>query len=160
MSAKKTCIAVVAILLGITPSANAVAQATFYLELKTGCYAASKTPTKPLKWSVSDYKTLYSASCIGPHHYEVFKIAKLKTKDLASDGAKQEASGICTEAARNLIGSGDIASTLSYAYFYADKGAEEKKYGKKLICFFRTLDPKDSGVSLSVNKPAVVQNYV
>ena len=157
---KKTCIAIVALLLAIAPSANAVAQATFYLDLKTGCYSANKTPSKPLKWSASDYKTLYTASCIGPHHYEVFKISKLKAKDLASAAAREEASGICTEAARNLIGSGEVADTLSYAYFYPDKGAEEKKYGKKLICFFRTLDPKDSGVSLSVNKPAVVQNYV
>jgi hypothetical protein len=156
---KKTFIAAIALLLAITPSSHAAA-ATFYLDLKVGCYSASKTPTKPVKWSSTNYKTLYTASCTGPHHYEVFKIAKLKAKDLASDAAQDEATGICTKAARNAIGSGDVADTLSYAFFYPDKGAEERKYGKKTICFFRTLDPKDSGVSLSVNKPAVAQNYV
>jgi hypothetical protein len=156
---KKTFIAAIALLLAITPSSHAAA-ATFYLDLKVGCYSASKTPTKPVKWSSTNYKTLYTASCTGPHHYEVFKIAKLKAKDLASDAAQDEATGICTKAARNTIGSGDVADTLSYAFFYPDKGAEERKYGKKTICFFRTLDPKDSGVSLSVNKPAVAQNYV
>jgi hypothetical protein len=156
---KKTLIATVALLLAFTPSSHATA-ATFYLDLKVGCYSASKTPSKPVKWSSTNYKTLYTASCTGPHHYEVFKIAKLKAKDLASEAAKDEATGICTKAARNAIGSGDVAETLTYAYFYPDKGAEERKYGKKTICFFRTLDPKDSTVSLSVNKPAVVQNYV
>lgn len=156
---KKTLTAAIALFLAITPSSHAAA-ATFYLDLKVGCYSASKTPTKPVKWSSTNYKTLYTASCNGPHHYEVFKIAKIKAKDLASEAAKNEATGICTKAARNIIGSGDVADTLSYAFFYPDKGAEEKKYGKKTICFFRTLDPKDSGVSLSVNKPAVVQNYV
>ena len=156
---KKTFIALIALLLAIAPSAEAAAS-TFYLDLKIGCYSASRTPSKPVKWSAPNYKTLYAASCTGPHHYEVFKIAKIKAKDLASEAAKKEASGICTEAARNLIGSGEVAQTLSYAYFYPDKGAEEKKYGKKTICFFRTLDPKDSGTSLSVDKPAVVYNYV
>jgi hypothetical protein len=157
---KKISSAFIALLIAITPSATAAAQTTFYLDLKVGCYSASKIPSKPVKWSNTDYKTLYSASCIASHHYEVFKVAKLKAKDLASTAARDEASGICTEAARNLIGTGDVADTLTYAYFYPDKGAEEKKYGKKLICFFRILDPKDSGVSLSVNKPAVIKNYV
>ena len=146
--------------MGIAPSSSAALQATFYLDLKVGCYSANKNPTKPAKWSATNYKTLYPASCRSPHHYEVFKVGKIKAKDLASDGAKEEASGICTDAARKLIGTGDVADNLSFAYFYPDKGAEEKKYGKKTICFFRSLDPKDSTTSLSISAPAVVQNYV
>ena len=157
----KKAISIIAVaLLAIAPSAEAAAKATFYLDLKIGCYSASKTPTKPQKWSTTNYKTLYSASCTSPHHYEVFAIVKLKAKDLSSDLAKKEAGDACTSAARKIIGSADIAETLTYGYFYPDPGAEEKKYGKKTICLFRITDSKDSNISLSVSTPAVKQNYV
>ena len=141
--------------------AQALSQGTFYLELKTGCYAANKAPTKPSKWSDTNYKTLYSTNCAAAHHYEVFYNGMIKAKDLNSDAAKKEAGLACdTAAVATLTGQKDLPSSLTYGYFFPDPGAEEKKYGKKIFCFFRVADPKDDKYTLSIKRSFREVTYV
>jgi hypothetical protein len=140
--------------------AQALGKATFYLQLQLGCYSANKAPTKSSKWSDTNYKTLYSTGCNEAHHYEVFYTGKLKTKKLDSDAAKKEAEAACDKAAlSSLSGQKDLPSSLTYGYFYPDPGAEEKKYGKKIICFFRVADPKDDKFTLSIKRSFREVNY-
>jgi hypothetical protein len=142
-------------------SAQALDKGTFYLELKLGCYSANKSPTKASKWSDTNYKTLYSTSCTSAHHYEVFYTGKLKAKDLNSDAAKKEAGSACDKAAlKSLLGQKDLPSSLTYGYFFPDPGAEEKKYGKKIVCFFRVADPKDDKFTLSIKRTFREVSYV
>ena len=141
--------------------AQALGKGTFYLELKLGCYSANKSPDKASKWSDTNYKTLYSTSCTSAHHYEVFYTGKLKTKDFNSEAAKKEAGSACDKAALNsLLGQKDLPSSLTYGYFYPDPGAEEKKYGKKIVCFFRVADPKDDKFTLSIKRTFREVSYV
>ena len=144
-----------------SPTADALSKGTFYLELKTGCYSANKLPNKPSKWTDTNYKTLYSTSCTSPHHYEVFFTGKIKAKDLNSDAAKKEAGIACDNAAINtLMGQKDLPLSLTYGYFFADPGAEEKKYGKKIFCFFRVADPKNDKYTLSIERTFREISYI
>ena len=144
-----------------SPAADALSKGTFYLELKTGCYSANKVPNKPSKWTDTNYKTLYSTSCTSPHHYEVFFTGKIKAKDLNSEAAKKEAGIACDDAAINtLMGQKDLPSSLTYGYFFPDPGAEEKKYGKKIFCFFRVADPKNDKYTLSIKRTFREISYV
>jgi outer membrane protein W len=144
-----------------SPSAHALSQGTFYLELKTGCYSANKAPTKSSKWSDTNYKTLYSTSCTSAHHYEVFYAGKIKAKDLNSAAAQKEAGIACDNEAINiLMGQKDLPPTLTYGYFFPDPGAEEKKYGKKVFCFFRVADPKNGNYTLSIKRTFREISYV
>ena len=146
--------------LGVLP-AQALGKGTFYLQLQLGCYSANKAPTKSSKWSDTNYKTLYLTSCTSAHHYEVFFTGKLKAKDLSSEAAKNEAGSACDKAALDaLTGQKDLPSSLTYGYFYPDPGAEEKKYGKRIICFFRVADPKDDKLTLSIKRTFRVVTYV
>jgi hypothetical protein len=146
--------------LGVLP-AQALGKGTFYLQLQLGCYSANKAPTKSSKWSDTNYKTLYMTSCTSAHHYEVFYTGKLKAKDLSSEAAKKEAGSACDKAALNtLLGQKDLPSTLTYGYFYPDPGAEEKKYGKRIVCFFRVADPKDDKLTLSIKRTFREVTYI
>ena len=141
--------------------AQALSQGTFYLQLQLGCYSANKAPTKASKWSETNYKTLYSTSCTSAHHYEVFYTGKLKAKDLNSDAAKKEASAACDKAALSaLTGQKDLPPSLTYGYFFPDPGAEEKKYGKRIVCFFRVADPKDDKLTLSIKRTFREISYI
>lgn len=162
MRAKKVVTtALFALLLLGSPSSHALAKGTFYLELKPGCYSANKAPTKPSKWSDKNYKTLYPTRCTEPHHYEVFFTGTIKTKDLNSDAAKKEAGTACDNAAiATLTGQKDLPPTLTYGYFFPDPGAEEKKYGKKILCFFRVPDPKNDQLTLSIKRTFRVISYI
>jgi hypothetical protein len=141
--------------------AQALSKGTFYLELKPGCYAANKAPTKSSKWSDTNYKTLYATNCASPHHYEVFYSGLIKAKDLNSEAAKKEAGVDCdTAAVSTLTGQKDLPSSLTYGYFFPDPGAEEKKYGKKIFCFFRVADPKDDKYTLSIKRSFREVTYV
>lgn len=162
MLRKKSFAATVALLTVLaSPSAQALGKGTFYLELKTGCYSANKAPAKASKWSDKNYKTLYSTSCNSPHHYEVFYTGKIKAKDLNSDAATKEAGAACDKSAIDtLMTQKDLPKSLTYGYFYPDPGAEEKKYGKQLICFFRVADPKDDQYTLSIKRSFREVSYV
>ena len=162
MLRSKSFAAALALLTAIaSPSANALGKGTFYLELKTGCYSADKSPSKASKWSDKNYKTLYSTSCTSPHHYEVFYTGKMKSKDLNSEAAKKEAGAACDNSAIDtLMTQKDLPKSLTYGYFYPDPGAEEKKYGKQLICFFRVADPKDDQFTLSIKRSFREVSYV
>ena len=141
--------------------AQALSKGTFYLELKPGCYAANKAPTKSSKWSDTNYKTLYATNCAAAHHYEVFYSGLIKAKDLNSEAAKKEAGVACdTAAVATLTGQKDLPSSLTYGYFFPDPGAEEKKYGKKIFCFFRVADPKDDKYTLSIKRSFREVTYV
>jgi hypothetical protein len=144
-----------------TLPAQALGKSAFYLELQLGCYSANKSASKPSKWSDTNYKTLYVTSCTAAHHYEVFYTGKLTSKDLNSAAAKNEAGAACDTAAINILtGQKDLPSSLTYGYFFPDPGAEEKKYGKKIICFFRVADPKDDRYTLSIKQSFREITYV
>jgi hypothetical protein len=162
MPAKKfAIIGVLALLLSGVPATEALSKGSFYLELRLGCYAANKAPTKASKWSDTNYKTLYSTACTSPHHYEVFFIGKLKAKDLNSAAAKKEAGQACDNAAlATLTGQKNLPQSLTYGYFFPDPGAEEKKYGKKILCFFRVADPKNNQLTLSIKRTFREVSYV
>jgi outer membrane protein W len=162
MRQKKFIAAAAALFISLgSPSAHALSKGSFYLELKTGCYSANKAPTKPSKWSDKNYKTLYSTSCTAPHHYEVFFTGFIKAKDLNSDAAKKEAGTACDNAAINtLTAQKDLPPSLTYGYFFPDPGAEEKKYGKKVLCFFRVADPKNNEFTLSIKRSFREVSYV
>jgi hypothetical protein len=162
MRRKKSLAAAAALLISLgSPSSHALSKGTFYLELKTGCYSANKVPNKASKWTDTNYKTLYSTSCTSPHHYEVFFIGKIKAKDLNSEAAKKEAGIACDNAAINtLMGQKDLPSSLTYGYFFPDPGAEEKKYGKKIFCFFRVADSKNDQYTLSIKRTFREISYV
>ena len=162
MRQRKFLAAAAALLISLgSPSSHALSKGTFYLELKTGCYSANKVPNKSSKWTDTNYKTLYSTSCTSPHHYEVFYIGKIKAKDLNSEAAKKEAGIACDNAAiATLTGQKDLPQTLTYGYFFPDPGAEEKKYGKRIICFFRVADPKNDKYTLSIKRTFREITYV
>ena len=151
---RKLAVAVIAALvMSVQHAVSAPIKSTFYLELKVGCYAANKKADQRSKWSDTDYKTLYQKSCTSGHHYEVFYTGKLKAKKLSSKAAKNEAASTCELGALNILtGQQDLPETLTYGYFYPDPGAEEKKYGKRIICFFHVADPKNNKFSLSINR--------
>jgi hypothetical protein len=112
-------------------------------------------------WTDTNYKTLYSTSCNAAHHYEVFYTGTIKAKDLSSDGAKKEAGLACDKAAiSSLTGQKDLPLSLTYGYFFPDPGAEEKKYGKRIICFFRVADPKNDKYTLSIKRSFREVTYV
>ena len=143
------------------PAGQALSKGTFYLNLKLGCYSANKSPEKSSLWTDKNYKTLYGTSCTSPHHYEVFYTGKLKAKDLSSEAAKQEAGEACDTAAINILtGQRDLPASLTYGYFFPDPGAEEKKYGKRIVCFFRVPDPKNDKLTLPIKKSFRVITYV
>ena len=162
MRAKKlVTLAFLALFVAGSPTAQALAKGTFYLELKPGCYAANKAPTKPSMWTDTNYKTLYATSCTAAHHYEVFYTGTIKAKDLSSDAAKKEAGLACDNAAvSTLTGQKDLPLSLTYGYFFPDPGAEEKKYGKRIICFFRVADPKNDKYTLSIKRTFREVTYV
>ncbi|MEJ6606852.1 MAG: hypothetical protein QNL07_04215 [Candidatus Planktophila sp.] len=144
-----------------SPATLALSQGTFYLELKPGCYAANEKAQLRSKWSDTDYKTLYQSSCTSSHHYEVFYTGKLKAKKLTSKAAKSEAGETCDVAALNILsGQQDLPLTLTYGYFFPDPGAEVKRYGKKIICFFHVIDPKNKKFSLSVSRTFRDTSYI
>ena len=145
---------------GVLP-AQALGKGTFYLDIKLGCYSANKAPTKSSKWSDTNYKTLYQTNCTSAHHYEVFYTGKLKAKDLNSEAAKKEAGLACDKSAiSTLMGQRELPPSLTYGYFYPDPGAEEKKYGKRIVCFFRVADPKDDKLSLSIKRTFREVTYI
>jgi hypothetical protein len=162
MTRRKILAAATALFISLgSPFSEALSKGTFYLELKTGCYSANKFPNKSSKWTDTNYKTLYSTSCTSPHHYEVFYTGKIKAKDLNSDAAKKEAGIACDNAAIDtLMGQKDLPPTLTYGYFFPDPGAEEKKYGKKIFCFFRVADPKNDKYTLSIKRTFREVTYV
>jgi hypothetical protein len=158
---KLVTLACLALFITGSPAADALSKGTFYLELRTGCYAANKAPNKPSLWTDTNYKTLYSTSCTAPHHYEVFFTGTIKAKDLSSDAAKKEAGIACDNAAvSTLTGQKDLPQSLTYGYFFPDPGAEEKKYGKRIICFFRVADPKNDKYTLSIKRTFREITYV
>ena len=78
-----------------------------------------------------------------------------------SDAAKKEAGSACDKAAvSTLNGQKDLPTSLTYGYFYPDPGAEEKKYGKRILCFFRVADPKDDKFTLSIKRTFRVVTYI
>lgn len=141
--------------------AQALSKGTFYLELKVGCYSANKASTKSSLWTDKNYKTLYGTSCVAAHHYEVFHIGKIKAQDLNSTAAKQEAGQACDDAAIVTLSlQKDLPASLTYGFFFPDPGAEEKKYGKKILCFFRVADPKNQKLTLSIKRSFRVISYI
>ena len=141
------------LVISLIQPANA-AKSAFYLNLTKGCYSGTPTATRPLLWSSPTYKTLYPKSCFSPHHYEVFYISKLSSSLSNNDASQKEASDKCDLAATSYLSSTRYSDILSVAWFFPDAGAEEKKYGKKLICFFRFAYEESWDYSEVAYKPA------
>ena len=142
----------VLLLLVLIPS-PAQAKTVFYLDLKKGCYAGNSPVKTYLEWSLPGYKKLYTASCYSKYHYQVYLITKLTTRLSDNEASQSQANDKCEDAALRIIGNKSISDYLSIGWFFPDAGAEEAKYGKKLICFFRMLDPEDSNFTVAQTKP-------
>ena len=140
-------------LLQIVAPTVAEAKQVFYLDLKKGCYAGNSPVKDSLKWSLPSYKKLYTASCYGKYHYQVYFISNLTTQLSDNDASQKEANTKCKSAALKVIGNKSVSANLSFGWFFPDVGAEETKYGKKLICFFRTVDSKDYYLTVAQTRP-------
>ncbi len=143
----------IAFLLQLITPPTAEAKQVFYLDLKKGCYAGNSPVKTYLEWSLPSYKKLYSANCYNKCHYQVYFISKLTSRLSDSKAPQNEAKDTCVLAAVRLIGNTDISDDLMIGWFFPDPGAEEKKYGKKLICFFRMLDPDNENFTIAQTKP-------
>jgi hypothetical protein len=74
--------------------------------------------------------------------------------NLADDtSAQNQASEICLAAAERRIGNRYVDESVGIAWFFPDPGSEERRYGKKLICFFRSIDINDEYVSVVQTSP-------
>jgi hypothetical protein len=144
----------ISLIVGLGVPANAVASVK-YLDLKAGCYAGTPTASKPLKWSAPGYKTLYSKSCNSAHHYEVFYVGKLTTNLKDDQASQDQANTKCGSAADAYLSGANFSNLLTVGWFFPDPGAEEKKYGKKLICFFRYASESTWDYSQVSYKPAL-----
>ena len=142
-----------ALIVTLIQPANA-AKSVFYLNLTKGCYSGTPTATRPLLWSSPTYKTLYPKSCFTSHHYEVFYTSKLTSNLSNNDAAQKEANNKCDLAASSYLMGSNYSDILSVGWFFPDAGAEEKKYGKKLICFFRFVYDESWDYSEVAYKPA------
>jgi hypothetical protein len=142
-----------ALFLQIFVPSTAEAKQVFYLDLKKGCYAGNSPVKTYLEWSLPGYKKLYSTSCYNKYHYQVYLISKLTTRLSDNDASQNQANEKCKSAALRIIGNKNISDYLSIGWFFPDPGAEEIKYGKKLICFFRMLDPDDENFTIAQTQP-------
>lgn len=131
----------------------AQAKQTFYLDLKKGCYAGNSPVKTYLEWSLPGYKKLFSTSCYSKYHYQVYSVTKLTTRLSDNEASQKQASDKCQASALRIIGDKSISDYLSIGWFFPDPGAEEAKYGKKLICFFRMLDPDDENFTIAQTQP-------
>ena len=129
------------------------AKSIFYLDLKKGCYAGNAQASTYLEWSLPSYKTLYKKNCFSRYHYQVYAISKLTVNIADDSSAQNQASEICSAAAERRIANKNVDENLGIGWFFPDVGAEERKYGKKLICFFRIIDINDDNVSVVQNSP-------
>lgn len=144
-------LAILSLLALIQTPANA--KTAFYLDLKKGCYAGNTPVSNYLEWSLPGYKKLYSTSCYKKYHYQVYFITKLTTSLRDNEKSQKQANEKCAYAADRRIGNRYIDENLSIGWFFPDAGAEETKYGKKLICFFRMVDANDYNFSVAQTKP-------
>lgn len=133
--------------------APAQAKSVFYLDMKKGCYAGNSPASNLLEWSLPGYKKVFSTSCLKRYHYQVYFISKLTTRLSDNEASQAQANDRCYDAAIRTIGSRKIDDNLSIGWFFPDAGAEEVKYGKKLICFFRIEDSNDPKFSVVQTRP-------
>lgn len=133
---------------------TSAAPKSFYLDLKKGCYAGNSPTTSFLEWSGPNYKTLYRTSCRSRYHYQVYAITKLSVS-LAGEDAQNQASDRCGAALARIVNLGKVDPYLGIGWFFPDEGAEEQKYGKKLICFVRMSSPSDEYLSVVQTKPLI-----
>jgi hypothetical protein len=131
----------------------AQAKQVFYLDLKKGCYAGNSPVKTYLEWSLPTYKKLYSTSCYSKYHYQVFLVTKLTTRLSDEEASQNQAKDKCSASALRIIGNKTISDYLSLGWFFPDPGAEEAKYGKKLICFFKMEDPDDPNFTIAQTQP-------
>jgi hypothetical protein len=141
--------------LALTPTAHA--KSIFYLDLARGCYSGNEEATKYLKWSEPDYKKLYAKSCYQPFHYQVYHVSTL-TVSLKGDAAQDQAKFKCRKASNQFMALFRNASSVSIGWFFPDPGQEEKKYGKKLICFFRSVPDGNFDLSERQKTPLVTSS--
>ena len=134
------------------PPANA--KSTFYLDLKKGCYAGNSPATSLLEWSGPNYKTLFRTSCNKKYHYQVYFISKLSL-NLAGESAQKQSGERCSSALSRLVDLNKVDPRLGIGWFFPDVGAEERKYGKKLICFVRMASSSDEYQSLVQTRPLI-----
>lgn len=132
---------------------SAQAKQTFYLDMKKGCYAGNSPVTNFLEWSLPGYKKVFRTSCYKKYHYQVYLVTRLSTNLSDNEASQSQAGDKCSVGANRALGNRTVSEYLSIGWFYPDAGAEERKYGKKLICFFRTEDIDDPYFTVAQTRP-------
>jgi len=145
---------ILTIAFSVLASPAAHAKETFYLDLKKGCYSGSNPTTSFLEWSGPNYKTLYRASCNSRYHYQVYALTKLSV-NLGGDAAQKQAKDLCRSALARLVDRNNLRPRVGIAWFFPDPGMEERKYGKKLICFVRMASESDFYQSVVQTRPLI-----
>jgi len=126
-----------------TPSAFAATK-VFYLDLKKGCYSYTANGKGTFSFDSKNYKRLFKSTCMASHHIEVIWAGKIKTSSPIGLPTAAEVSRTCGAKYETLMGYSapeEIVEDTPYiSWFYADPGAENKKYGSKVICFIHLAD--------------------
>lgn len=116
----------------------------FYLDLKKGCYSYTKNGKGYYPIETSNYKRLYKSTCRASHHFEVIWKGKIKTSSSKNAPTEAEVSRTCDFHYENVMGysapSEIISDTPYLRWFYADPGAETKKYGSTVVCLIHLAD--------------------
>ena len=143
--AKKTItLALTFVLTLIVPSNSFAASKVFYLDLKKGCYSYTSDGKGMYLIDTPNYKRLYKSTCMASHHIEVIWSGKIKTSSTNKVPTDAEVSRTCASKYESVMGYSaplNIVDETPYLrWFYADPGAEGKKYGSKVICYIHLAD--------------------
>ena len=128
----------------VIPSNSFAASKVFYLDLKKGCYSYSSNGKGMYLIGSPNYKRLFKSSCAAAHHIEVIWAGKIKTSSANKVPTDAEVTRTCTAKYESVMGYSApqeiIDDTPYLQFFYADAGAEGKKYGSKVICYLHLAD--------------------
>lgn len=153
---KRILVASLTLILSMSLMSPAAAnEAVFYLDLSKGCYSYTKNGKGTFPIESTRYKNLFKTSCNKPHHVEVFFAGNVKTKNNAMLPTQEDVQKVCVAKYKKKFGKEaprQIVSNTPYLrWFFADAGAENRKYGTKGICFAHLADSTYSNY-ISVNK--------
>jgi hypothetical protein len=128
----------------VVPANSFAASKVFYLDLKKGCYSYTSNGKGMYLIDSPNYKRLFKSTCAAAHHIEVIWAGKIKTSSANKVPTDAEVTGTCTAKYESVMGYSapqEIVDDTPYLrWFYADAGAEGKKYGSKVICYLHLSD--------------------
>lgn len=123
-------------------STNALAAGTtFYLKLVNGqCYSFNSSTTSGVRIETTG-KTLYQKSCYSKHHIQVIKVGTVRKTGTIT---QENMAAFCEagyKAKFKKYSPVNITAGAKYLrWFFADPGAELKKYGRIGICYIHQAD--------------------